>query len=276
MMRRIAILALGTSGAVLASTGCLAQPKPAPPVFGGQGASVTAGKESPLPADSASPKSNSPCASPAPASDFALVDDFEDGDGKPFKAFQREAWWYGSNDSTEGGKMSPPSGQFAPVRLPEGQATKTNVFAAHLTAQGYKQWGAVWGTSLNWAKDGIRCPFNASAFAGVKFRAKGPGMIKVSFGMPETTPPEYGGTCKTGCYDAYGTRVLLSDKWDEHVVPWEVLQQGGWGTEVRFDPARILSLNFAVLEKDMPGDFWLDDVKFLTQAEAKERAAHPR
>ena len=55
-----------------------------------------------------------------------------------------------------------------------------------------------------------------------------------------------------------------------------VIERDGHRVCLRFDPARILSLNFAVLEKDMPGDFWLDDVKFLTQAEAKERAAHPR
>jgi hypothetical protein len=267
IMRPIAILPFAAPLALLA---CLVPQKPAPPVFGGQGASVSAGKETPLPAASAEPKPSGPCAAAAPPGDFALIDDFEDGDNKPFKAFQREGWWYGAGDATEGGKMSPPSGQFAPVKLPAAQATKTNLLAAHLTAEGYRQWGAVWGTSLNWSREGIRCPFNASAFAGVKFRAKGPGLIRVTFGMPETQPVEYGGVCKTNCYDSHGTPVLLADKWDDYVVPWEVLQQGGWGAEARFDPARILSLNFAVLVKDLPSDFWLDDVKFLTQAEAAE------
>jgi len=272
-MRRINILALVT---YLTAVGCLVPQKPAPAVFGGQGASVSAGKEAPLPAESSQPKPSGPCAAPAPASDVALIDDFEDGDSKPFKVFQREGWWYGASDATEGGKMTPPSGQFAPARLTAPLASKTNAYAAHFTAEGYRQWGAVWGTSLNWAKDGIRCPFNASAFAGVKFRAKGPGLIKVQFGMPETVPVEYGGSCKSNCYDSHGTPVLLGDKWDEHVVPWEVLQQGGWGAEARFDPARLLNLNFAVLSKDLPSDFWLDDVKFLTQAEANERSTHPR
>jgi hypothetical protein len=272
-MRRTTIFALAT---YLVSLGCLAPQKPTPPVFGGQGASVSAGKETPLPAETAPPKPSGPCAAPSPPGDVALIDDFEDGDAKPFKAFQREGWWFGANDATEGGKMSPPSGQFAPVRLPQGQASKLNAFAAHFTAEGYRKWGAVWGTSLNWAKDGIRCPFNASAFAGVKFRAKGPGLIKIQFGMPETVPVEYGGACKSNCYDSHGSAVLLGDKWDDYVVPWEVLQQGGWGAEARFDPARILGVNFSVLVKDLPSDFWLDDVKFLTQAEATERSAHPQ
>jgi len=261
-------------GAYIAATSCVAPPKPAPPVFGGQGARVSEGKEAPLPADD-KPKTTGPCAAPSPPGDLALIDDFEDGDGKPFKAFQREAWWYAANDKTEGGKMSPPAGQFAPVRLPSTFATKSNLYAAHLTADGYKQWGVVWGTSLEFARDGIKCPFNASTFAGLKFRAKGPGIIRVAFGMPETLPPDSGGTCKTGCYDSHGTVVLLGEKWDDRVIPWEVLQQGGWGAEARFDPARILSMHFAVLAKDMPADFWIDDVKFLTQAESNELAAHP-
>jgi len=273
MMRRPTTLALASSVFVL---GCLAPQKPAPPVFGGLGASVSPAKEAPLPAESPKPTATGPCASSAPPGDLALIDDFEDGDSKPFKAFQREGWWYGSNDSSEGAKMSPGPAQFAPARLPTGQASKNNLFAAHLTAQGYKQWGAVWGTTLNWSHDGIRCPFNASAFAGVKFRARGPGLIRLTFGMPETTPVEYGGTCKSGCYDSYSTPVLLGDKWDDYVVVWEVLQQGGWGAEARFDPSRLLSLNFAVLPKDLPMDFWLDDVKFLTQAESSQRSAQPR
>ena len=273
MMRRFITLSLATTTLAL---GCLTPQKPPPPVFGGQGANVSAGKEAPLPPESAKPKPSGPCATPAPPGDIALIDDFEDGDNKPFKTFQREGWWYGANDNSEGAKMSPPSGQFAPIRLPTGQASKVNLYAAHLTAEGYKQWGASWGTSLAWARDGIRCPFNASTFAGVKFRAKGPGLIRVSFGMPETTPGEYGGTCKSSCYDSHGTAVLLSDKWDDYIVPWEVLQQGGWGAEARFDSARILGINFAVNSKDMPGDFWLDDLKFVTQAESNERAAHPR
>jgi hypothetical protein len=271
-MRPIQSLALV---APLAVVGCLTPSKPAPPVFGGQGATVSAGKETPLPAESAQPKPTGPCAAPSPPGDVALIDDFEDGDNKPFKAFQREGWWYGAHDTTEGGKMSP-SGEFAPVKLPVSLATKTNLWAAHLTAEGYRTWGAVWGTSLNWAKDGIRCPFNASSFAGVKFRAKGPGLIKVQFGMPETVPVEYGGACKSNCYDSHATPVLLADKWDDYIVPWEVLQQGGWGAEARFDPARVLNLNFAVLSKDLPSDFWLDDVKFVTQAEANERAARAK
>jgi hypothetical protein len=254
--------------------GCLTPPPPPPPVFGGQGANVTAGKEAPLPAEPEK-KAAGPCGAASPPGDVALVDDFEDGDGKPFKAFQREGWWFAANDNTEGATMAPSPGRFDPARLPDAQSTKTNHFAAHLTATGYKQWGVTWGTSLNWVKDGIRCPFNASGFAGLKFRAKGPGLIHVSFGMPETTPVEYGGICKTGCYDSHSTAVLLADRWDEYIVPWEGLQQGGWGTEARFDSARIMGVNFAVQAKDLPADFWIDDVKFVTMAEANERGSRP-
>jgi hypothetical protein len=58
-----------------------------PPVFGGEGAIVT--KEQPLPAESAAPLYTGACKGLAPVSETALLDDFEDGDNKPFKGFER-------------------------------------------------------------------------------------------------------------------------------------------------------------------------------------------
>lgn len=70
-----------------------AEPAPAgPPIFGGQGAKIAEPAEKPLPAESRAPESG-PCAAGAPRSDVALIDDFEDGDHKIFKAFEREGWW---------------------------------------------------------------------------------------------------------------------------------------------------------------------------------------
>ena len=172
--------------------------------------------------------------------------------------------------------MSPPSEQFAPVKLLPPVATKVNLYAAHLTAAGYRNWGAVWGTSLNWAKDGFAVRSMRRGFAGVKFRAKGPGLIKIQFGMPETVPVEYGGTCKSNCYSLARHAGAARRQVGRLHRAVGSLAARRWGAEARFDPARLLNLNFAVLSKDLPSDFWLDDVKFVTQAEANERAAHAR
>lgn len=248
-------------------------------MFGGEGA-VIAGpaKETPLSPQPATGSSSAvasadPCAEPSPKADVALLDDFEDGDAKLFKAYQREGWWFASSDNTEGSRISPM--KFAPEKLPEAEATKDNLFAAHLTATGQKDWGAVWGVTLRWESNGIRCPFNASAFAGIRFRARGPGSVRVMLGVPETQPPDGGGTCQSKCYDMHGKIVHMSNCWDEYLVRWDQLQQDGWGAQARFDPARIIQLGFSVHVADLPTDFWLDDLALVTAEQADAMAAAP-
>ena len=248
---------------LLALFGCGAgqQPSGGSAVFGGKGAQV---KELPLPAGSLSPRSG-PCAEATPPSETALVDDFEDGDAKPFKGYQREAWWFTVSDDTPGSRLSPDS-KFTPASLPASEASKDNAFAAHITASGQTEWGMLFATTLRASNAGVRCPLNVSAFRGVKFRAKGTGTIQFKVDVPGTTPTDYGGECSKGCYDAPGKVIRLGERWEDHVVLWEQLQQGGWGTEVRFDPARVLGLGFSVGIAALPADFWIDDVALLPKA----------
>jgi hypothetical protein len=244
-------------------------------VFGGEGA-VVAGpaKETPL-----SPEKNTateapsadPCAQPSPKAEIALLDDFEDGDNKLFKAFQREGWWFSASDNTEGSSVSPL--KFLAEKLPDADGTKENAYAVHFTAAGQKDWGAVWGTTLHWESKGIKCPFNASAFAGIRFRARGPGSMRVTLAIPETMPPDAGGTCPSKCYDSYGKVVRLSSCWDDYLVRWDQLQQGGWGNEARFEPARLIQLAFTARIEDLPADFWIDDLTLVTQEQATAMTA---
>ncbi len=265
---------IGAAVLLAACSGASGMRESSPPVFGGQGATVGAPKEQPLPADSASAKAAAgPCGEKSPPSDTALVDDFEDGDAAAFKGFQREGWWFAASDATESAKLLPEKGTFRPERLPAAEANRDNLFAAHLKAEGQRDWGAVWGVSLRWENKGIRCPLNVSAFSGLRFRAKGPGTVRVAFGMPETEPPDAGGTCTSGCYDVHGKVFFLTDRWDEYLVRWDRLEQQGWGTQVRFDPARIVSMQLAAKPKDLPVDFWIDDIAFVGDREADTLAA---
>jgi hypothetical protein len=259
--------------AACSSSPSVVRPNAPPPVFGGEGAMVGGPKELPLPPAGVSAKTAGPCAAPSPPSDAALVDDFEDGDQAAFKVFQREGWWFSVGDSTEGAKLSPEHGSFRPERLPAAEGNRDNLFAAHFKAEGQKEWGAVWGVSLRWESKGIRCPLNLSAFAGLRFRAKGPGTVRVGFGIPETQSAEGGGTCTTGCFDVHAKVVYLSTRWDDYLVRWDRLEQQGWGTEARFDPARIVSLQLSVKPTDLPADFWIDDLAFVAEREAEALAA---
>ncbi|HEX6271937.1 MAG TPA: hypothetical protein VFZ53_02810 [Polyangiaceae bacterium] len=238
-----------------------------PPVFGGEGAVVA--KEQPLePAAAEPPPYTGPCKGLAPASDTALFDDFEDGDNKPFKGFEREGWWWTATDTTPDATVLPAKGTFAAERLPAAEATNDNLFAAHFAASGQKEWGAVWGSTLAWTNGGIKCPFNASAFAGVALRAKGKGPIRLTFGLPETIGADGGGQCKERCYDSHGKVLFLTAEWQTFSVPWDKLQQEGWGAQARFDPGRLIQIGFKAAVQDLPVDLWVDDIRFVPKAEA--------
>ena len=57
--------------------------------------------------------------------------------------------------------------------------------------------------------------------------------------------------------------MRVNAEWTTYDVPFNRLQQGGWGAEARFDPARLLSLGFSVDPKDLPVDVWVDDIEFI-------------
>ncbi len=243
-------------------------------VFGGKGAQVNSLDEKPLPAGAGEPNTLGPCAKNGPPSDAQLIDDFEDGNDRIFKGFERDGFWFAASDKTEGSTVTP-TAPFAAELLPAAESSKDNRYAAHLTAAGEKNWGVVWGAALNWTRAGIKCPLNVAGFAGVRFRAKGPGKIRLSMAVPEVTPKDGGGTCVDRCYDAHGKVFLLSEAWDSYEMRWEKMQQGGWGTEARFTPERVVNIAVNVDVKSLPIDLWLDDVELIQKTAANAPASHP-
>jgi hypothetical protein len=165
-----------------------------------------------------------------------------------------------------------PIGKFTAELLPAAEATKENRYAAQFSASGQKDWGASWGSTLTWTKKGIHCPLNLSGFAGVRFRAKGPGRIQMALAVPEVMPKEYRGTCVDHCYDFHGKMFTLSDHWEAYTMRWERLQQGGWGVEARFTPSRIVQLNIKASVETLPIDFWVDDLELIPKDEGKPTA----
>jgi len=269
----------GLAAVGISLTACHAQTNDAtsaPPLFGGQGATVEAVEA--VDGSSQDPSTAiGPCHVVRPPGDRPLIDDFEDGDNQAFKVFEREGWWWSTSDGTEGAKLHPPAHAFVPETLPEGDRQLESTFAAHLSAAGQENWGAAWGTTLRWVGDGIRCPFNASRFVGVRFVAKGEGTVTMQFPIPATVPAnEDMGQCESKCWDLHGKPVMLTGEWQEFVVPFEKLQQGGWGIDSRFDTERLLGIQFSAKTAKQPVDFWIDDLQFITEEQlAQWRAGGP-
>ncbi len=215
---------------------------------GGAGAGADSGGSAPL--------ANS-CAD-TPQGKLALVDDFDDGDSAAALEPNREGYWFTIHDDTAGSIT--PAPDFVPVA---GGVRGT--LAAHITVESFSAWGAALIVNIS-HKQALRCPYNASAFKGLRFVARGHGAVRVQAAMPGVIDKEYGGTCDPAqgqiCNDGHGSFVTLTDQYQVVELPWSDFQQRNYGTPVAFEPKTILALQFQFEAARLPIDFWLDDVAF--------------
>jgi hypothetical protein len=231
-----------------------AQPSAGQSSAGGSGATGAAGA-----AGAAGSASTPALCADVPQGSVALLDDFDDGDSLAAPAAEREAYWYTIKDSSPG--TLEPDGQFLPV--PGGVAGS---LAAHLEASGFSEWGAALMANISHLTS-VRCPYNASRFAGLRFKAKGQGRVRAQFGVPDVIDKEFGGNCDPDqghvCYDLHGKLITLSsDAYQTFELAWSDFQQRNFGRQVDFDPAAVSFLQLAFETPDLPVQLWLDDVEF--------------
>jgi hypothetical protein len=193
-----------------------------------------------------------------PIGTLALIDDFEDGDSVAAFEPNRDAYWFTIQDGTAG-TLDPPN-TFLPV--PGGYLGGTS---AHVSASGFTLWGAELVANIT-HKEAVRCPYDASGFAGLSFVARGHGRVRVQFAVPGTVDKEFGGTCDPAagqtCYDFHGVFVTLGDDYARYELPWASFQQRNFGKQFPFDPKTITALHFSMEKDQLPVELWLDDVKF--------------
>ncbi len=192
-----------------------------------------------------------PCAgAPRASGQQPLIDDFEDGDDavRPFE--QRSALWRWSRDTDLAGSAP------ALLPIPRLQANPQNRQAAHVKGGQLRDWGAL--VEMRFEPS---C-YNASAYAGLVFSARGKGRIYVSPREVSVMPRELGGSCDKDCYNGHVFKVELTDHWTTVELRWEQFEQRGYG-RAPLDPARLHDLAFLVRPEDTPYDLWLDDVRFL-------------
>jgi expansin (peptidoglycan-binding protein) len=194
-----------------------------------------------------------------------IIDDFEDGDNVVSELEGRAGHWGAYNDGT--GTQTPAAGA---ALSPEEGGANGSALALHTSGSGFTDWGAGLQVDLNNTGSGAasRQPFDASAYTGVTFYARGSGELRVEFVTRETSESSQGGTCVEGCYDAHGSAVLaLTAEWKAFTLHFEDLAQEGWGTAVDFSAASLLGLNFKALKgatADATFDLWLDELRFST------------
>jgi hypothetical protein len=197
-----------------------------------------------------------PCAA-VPQGTLALIDNFDDGDSVGVPEADREAFWFTDHDESAGSVVPEP---FLPAR---GGAHGSN-YAAHVTASGFSIWGAALATNVSHLADGIRCPFNASRFSGLRFAARGSGQVRVNLQIPEVVDEQYSGTCRPSqgdiCYDTHGTWITLTPEWQSYSIKWAGFVQRGFGKRAALRQGAIMSVQFSFETAELPVDGWFDDI----------------
>jgi endoglucanase len=99
---------------------------------------------------------------------------------------------------------------------------------------------------------------NLSAYAGIRFYAKGTGAYNVAIGIDQTR----------AVGNHYVASVNPDSSWVLYEIPFTFLSQG-WGPAVPWDPSTIYSVGFnAVGMAGNSGQLYVDNIEFYTAAEA--------
>jgi hypothetical protein len=230
--------ALAAGAAVVASSRWSAPAAPAAPSV------------APEPIDSTPPN---PCANAYQAAGkMPLIDDFEDADSRSVSAEGRGGPWMLHFDFDEPGTVQ----RFLRGE-PRPESTPSNGHALHVTGPELRDWGA-----LAHVLFGPHSCYDASAYAGITFAARGPGRIFAGIQVVDVTPRRWGGTCDKDCYNTHVARIDLTSSWQSFELAWDQFRQRGYNV-VPVDPTAINSVVFQARAEDTPFDFWIDDIAFL-------------
>lgn len=181
-----------------------------------------------------------------------LVTDFEETTA-PTVVEQdgRFGYWYTDQGSGE-----------VTLTAPVASDAPSGTHALHAVGSGIGGWGSVFGFTLRTNKDAAGCAYDASAYTGVRFRARGNTTLRFEAQTIATEPTSLGGTCTAKCFDNHGASVPLTDTFKPYTVWFSDLAQAGWGTAAALDLRALYVMQWKTLNA---GDYdvWLDDIELI-------------
>jgi hypothetical protein len=198
------------------------------------------------------------------------IDDVEDGNNAIQALGSRKGFWYTYNDGSGAQVPAPdPTGKIPFTPTAGGHSP---LFSAHTNGPAFTIWGAGMGFDFN-NTTGQSCPYDASAYTGIKFWAKGNMPLKAMVKIPGTTTKVTAAdsnTCvsTTMCEDHYflQPKPTLTAAWTQYTITFAdstSFAQEGWGIKVpAFDKAHIIGVQFQVA-MGTAFDFAIDDVTFF-------------
>ncbi len=139
--------------------------------------------------------------------------------------------------------------------------------ALHLSGGGYTNWGSGIGCAIGFDfQKNVQCPYDASAFSGIRLKVKGSGTVRLRIVQVATTPATVSdrmGSCdpnKSQCEGHHEVPIALTEGWTEHEFVWADFQQT-FGKLVDFDAKTVLGLGFE-FNSNTTYDAWIDDIEF--------------
>lgn len=212
--------------------------------------------------------------------DLEPIEDMEDGNQAIIPSAGRSGSWFFFNDET--GTQTPSSTQLfpmEPVLPPRGSSQR----AVHTSGSGFVTWGA--GVGFEFAST---APYDASAYAGIAFWARGLAGLEQSvrvnvtdrntsqFGLvcdpdcqADVGPTLPNGVCdqQAGpCHDYFGADfgLELGADWRFFSYEWAELRPRNWSRKnlQRIDAAELYGIRIQA-DSTGPFDFWVDDVTFI-------------
>lgn len=189
-----------------------------------------------------------------------MIDDFEDGDTTLKMVDGRNGPWETFDDGSMGATYG--------ARTPAAGVGRGGTTGFCTTISGYKAWGA----NLVATMASPKCGYDASAYDGVCFWAKGEvtagGPFVFAVGTSDTVPESSGGMCteQGRCNSHYEANpVLQKADYKQYCYKWSALKSPNFANPPPFAASSIVQIEWkfpAANSKSTDGDFCVDDVSF--------------
>ncbi|HKO52249.1 MAG TPA: hypothetical protein VJV79_31290 [Polyangiaceae bacterium] len=260
------------------SSGATTHPTPsagAPAAVGGRfntgvgGATTSVGRAGAPATGGAGAPTSGGCKTAVGTAADLLIDDMEDGDNAIRPIGARTGYWFTYNDGTA---AQLPSGTVFMPAAGVG-STATSLKFAQTSGPAFMTWGAGIGFDFN-NNLTKSCTYDASAYTGIKFWAKGNVAIRAMVKVPGTTAKKANGSDAGTCvatatmlcddHFALTPSPVLTAAWQQYSIDFSgtaTFAQEGWGTKVAFDKKNIIAMQFQVA-KALAFDFSIDDITF--------------
>lgn len=199
--------------------------------------------------------------------DLPLIDDFEDTDDATLEQDGRAGGWYSYNSDGSDDHVL----EYVEVDGSPGGGARV----LHTSGSDYS-WAGI-GFGLRWGVEddaGLwqECLYDASAYVGVRFWARGNGVtVRFSASQPEVIPIADGGLCDTvemSCWESHGVDLTFGPTWQQRTVLFSEMESS-LARLGALDATRIRTMQFDIPENEN-FEFWIDDLTFIVEGQEEQ------